>query len=370
MKRRFAPLIAVCIAMSTSLVALATTSGGAAPIDSKRAEAVRLQQQIDANGMRISSLGEQYNGAQLAYDQAGTKIEAAQRRLDAARSHARRIETLVRGRAVRLYMSAGSRTPLTDLDSGTISEAARRSRYASAATDRDTNLVEQLARARDQLQIESNTAQRQRDDAEKQRNAAKQSRAEIESANAQQRQLLGKVKGEIATLMAEEQRKRDDAARQAAIARTTPQTRPTPQGGARRTTGGAVDPGTVGGNFPDIPTSGSVSAVIAYARAQIGKPYVFATAGPDVFDCSGLTMMAWRQAGVGMDHFSGSQFNQFPHVAISDLQPGDLVFKGPGGVDHVALYIGGGMQIAATHTGSYVKLQPLGSPLSGAVRPG
>ena len=91
---------------------------------------------------------------------------------------------------------------------------------------------------------------------------------------------------------------------------------------------------------------------------------------PNTFDGSGLTMMAWRQAGVSMAHFSGSQFNQFPHVSISQLQPGDLVFKGPGGVDHVALYIGGGMQIAATHTGSFVKLQPLSSPLSGAVRPG
>ena len=110
--------------------------------------------------------------------------------------------------------------------------------------------------------------------------------------------------------------------------------------------------------------------MIAYARAQLGKPYVFATAGPNTFDCSGLTKMAWAQAGVSMAHFSGAQFNAFPHVSLNALQPGDLVFKGPGGRDHVALYIGGGMQIAATHTGDYVRLQPLSSNLSGAVRPG
>ena len=110
--------------------------------------------------------------------------------------------------------------------------------------------------------------------------------------------------------------------------------------------------------------------MISYARAQLGKPYVYATAGPDTFDCSGLTMMAWAEAGVSMPHYSGAQYSMFPHVALGELQPGDLVFKGPGGSDHVALYVGGGMQIAATHTGSFVLLQPVDySHLSGAVRP-
>jgi cell wall-associated NlpC family hydrolase len=111
--------------------------------------------------------------------------------------------------------------------------------------------------------------------------------------------------------------------------------------------------------------------VIAYARAQLGKPYIFNTAGPDTFDCSGLTMMAWAQAGVSMPHYSGAQFSMFPHVSLNDLRPGDLVFKGPGGSAHVALVVGGGMQIAATQTGSWVKFQPINYPaLSGAVRPG
>jgi cell wall-associated NlpC family hydrolase len=80
--------------------------------------------------------------------------------------------------------------------------------------------------------------------------------------------------------------------------------------------------------------------------------------------------MAWRAAGVRMDHFSGAQYAAFPKVALSALEPGDLVFRGPGGRQHVALYIGGGMQIAATHTGDYVRVQPLMSNISGAVRPG
>ncbi len=363
MKQRFTSLIAVAITLGSGFAVFDANVTGAAPVDSKRAEAARLQQQIDTNGARISSLGEQYNGARLAFDEATAKIEGSQRRLETARAHTRRVRALVRERAVRLYTSAGSKSPLDDLEVASVRELASRSRYASAASDRDTTIIGELGRARDQLRVEKRNAQRQQEDAGRQREAARQARAEIEAANVAQQQLLSKVKGEIAAIMAEDQRRREDAARRSAIARTAPTAN-------RGRAPGAVDPGTVGGNFPNIPTSGRVAAVIAYARAQIGKPYIFATAGPNTFDCSGLTMMAWRQAGVSMAHFSGAQFNQFPHVALSDLQPGDLVFKGRGGVDHVALYIGGGMQIAATQTGSFVKLQPLGTNLSGAVRPG
>ena len=359
MKHRFARLSTSVVCCTVLTVGAVATTATGSPIDDKRAEAQRLQQQIDANGMRISSLGEQYNGAQVALDEATARIAAAEARLARARRNTQRLERLVKRRAATLYMSAGQTTPLDVIDAPNMREATARGKYAAAAADHDSSMVEKLLRSRDTLRLQRSTFQGQQRQALAQRDAAVAARSSIESANAKQRQLLGQVKGQIASLMAEDQKRRDEAARRSAIARTQPQ--PAPRG---------VDPGTAGGNFPDIPTSGNIAAVIAYARAQIGKPYIFATAGPDTFDCSGLTMMAWRQAGVSMAHFSGSQFNQFPHVSISQLQPGDLVFKGPGGVDHVALYIGGGMQIAATHTGSFVKLQPLGSPLSGAVRPG
>jgi Cell wall-associated hydrolases (invasion-associated proteins) len=359
MKHRFARLTTAalcCTALALGTVASIATGS---PIEDKRAEAQRLQQQIDANGMKISSLGEQYNGAQLALDQATARVDAAEQRLTEARRSTLRIERSVKHRASALYMSSGQSTPLDAINVTSVRDVAAREKYAAAASDHDSKLIETLLRSRDQLRIQRAQFKGQQRQAQAQRDAAVQARASIETANARQSQLLSQVKGQIASLMAEDQKRRDDEARRSAIARTQP--RPAPR---------RVDPGTAGGNFPDVPTSGSVAAVIAYARAQIGKPYIFATAGPDTFDCSGLTMMAWRQAGVSMAHFSGAQFNQFPHISISQLQPGDLVFKGPGGADHVALYIGGGMQIAATHTGSYVLLQPLGSGLSGAVRPG
>jgi peptidoglycan DL-endopeptidase CwlO len=96
--------------------------------------------------------------------------------------------------------------------------------------------------------------------------------------------------------------------------------------------------------------------VIRYAEAQVGKPYVWGADGPDSFDCSGLTMMAWRQAGISLPHSSGAQYNVGRHVTRAELQHGDLIFRySP--ISHVALYVGNGMQMAATHTGSTVKLQ-------------
>ena len=106
------------------------------------------------------------------------------------------------------------------------------------------------------------------------------------------------------------------------------------------------------------PPSGGVAAVIAFARAQLGEPYVWGGAGPNVWDCSGLTMMAWHQAGVSLSHYTGYQWAETDRVPISQLQPGDLVFYGTSGPNshHVGLYIGGGMMIHAPNPSTVVKI--------------
>jgi cell wall-associated NlpC family hydrolase len=106
-----------------------------------------------------------------------------------------------------------------------------------------------------------------------------------------------------------------------------------------------------------VPSRGGVSAVIAFAQAQIGEPYVWGAAGPSSWDCSGLTMMAWARAGVYLSHFTGAQWAETRQVPLSDLQPGDLVFYGSSGPDshHVGLYVGNGQMIEAPHTGDVVK---------------
>ena len=114
---------------------------------------------------------------------------------------------------------------------------------------------------------------------------------------------------------------------------------------------------------------------VAIAERYLGIPYVWGSANPKVgLDCSGLTMLVYRQLGVTLDHYAAFQWLEGQRVAPQDLEPGDLVFfdmaaDGPG---HVGMYIGGGQFIQAPHTGDVVKISTLDSYASkyvGAVRP-
>lgn len=122
--------------------------------------------------------------------------------------------------------------------------------------------------------------------------------------------------------------------------------------------------------LPDVPASGRAAAAVEYALNQVGDSYVYGAAGPDAFDCSGLTMMAWAQAGVGLPHSSGAQMGSGSPVSSSSLKPGDLVFYySP--VSHVGIYIGGGQIVHAANPGTGVAVAGVHSmPYSGAVRPG
>jgi cell wall-associated NlpC family hydrolase len=107
------------------------------------------------------------------------------------------------------------------------------------------------------------------------------------------------------------------------------------------------------------------------ALSQLGKPYIWATAGPRTFDCSGLTLFAWAKAGVPLPHLASAQFRIGRHVEPRDLQPGDLVFFYPT-IEHVGMYIGNGMMVHAPQTGDVVRIVPLNrfaKDFVGATRP-
>jgi cell wall-associated NlpC family hydrolase len=122
----------------------------------------------------------------------------------------------------------------------------------------------------------------------------------------------------------------------------------------------------------DGPASGAASVAVQYAYAQQGDWYEFGSAGPDTFDCSGLTKAAWAKAGVSMAHSARKQYAAFPKVSLSALRPGDLVFYGVPTIHHVAMYVGNGKVIHAPQTGERVKIVPTargGGKIAGAVRP-
>ena len=120
----------------------------------------------------------------------------------------------------------------------------------------------------------------------------------------------------------------------------------------------------------DVPASGRAAAAVEYALAQVGDAYVWGAAGPNAFDCSGLTMMAWAQAGVSLPHSSRMQFGSGAPVSSDDLQPGDLVFYySP--ISHVSIYIGNGLIVDAANPSADVRVAGVFSmPYTGAVRPG
>lgn len=118
------------------------------------------------------------------------------------------------------------------------------------------------------------------------------------------------------------------------------------------------------------PVSGRGSTALAFARAQLGKSYRFAAAGPDAYDCSGLTSAAWRAAGVSLARTARAQSGNGRAVSKSELRPGDLVFfYSP--ISHVGLYAGDGQIIQSSRPGKPVGYASISAmPFAGARRPG
>lgn len=106
------------------------------------------------------------------------------------------------------------------------------------------------------------------------------------------------------------------------------------------------------------------------ALSEIGSPYVWGAAGPNTFDCSGLTQWAWGSAGVSLAHFAGTQLTEGVRVAVNQLLPGDLIMFGAD-LHHVGMYLGAGYMVDAPHTGAYVRIEKVASfgDFAAAVRP-
>jgi cell wall-associated NlpC family hydrolase len=367
--RRLAAVAAVALVTIAAVLPASADS-----ISDKQKQAQQIADSIEQLGDTAAALGEQYDGAIEKLQKADADVAAAQAKLDALDSKLSSIRSAAGAFAVKAYIYADQTTGIAAMLSGSsvADGSAQREGYdvvalgnTSTVTDDMKALIEDTNRQKadldakraTQAQLAAYTQQRQK--------------AAL-AAQGKQQQALVKVKGELATLVQQEQQRRAaEAARQDAIAKqqaqatlAAAQNRPAASAMVQAGSGASAAESAAPSMSP-----GAATAVRA-ALSQLGVPYRFAAASPgQAFDCSGLTMWAWAQAGVSLPHFAASQYAMLPHVSLSNLQPGDLVFFYRD-LHHVGIYIGNGNFVQAPRTGEVVKVSPLaGRDLVGAARP-
>lgn len=169
-------------------------------------------------------------------------------------------------------------------------------------------------------------------------------------------QLTAEEKARLAAIEEEKQREADrkaaELAQQEQAAEAERRTRE--ETAADQESGSAGSSSSSSSSATDSSYSTKATKALSFARAQIGKPYVWGATGPDSYDCSGLTQAAWKAAGVTLPRTTYDQVNAGTTVSLSAAQPGDLVFFYDD-VSHVGIYIGNGMMIHAPKPGAYVR---------------
>jgi cell wall-associated NlpC family hydrolase len=331
--------------VSTTLGPLASVAS-ADPIADKEAQAKALQDQIEATNEKISALGERYNGAQLRLNQAEQTLAEVQAKITATQDEITRIQTLVEKRAASVYRRILGGKSLDNFAYADAEHLLTRKKYAEAQAKHDDALLAKLSDARQTLTTERKTVESARAAAATERQQIVDTKAALDTGQAQQQALLGQVQGELAQLVAQELARRQAEA--AAMANAKLQ-------------GGDGDP-----NLP--PPGPAAAKAVQFALAQMGKTYVYAAAGPDHFDCSGLVMAAFESAGVSLPHYSGAQYAKLPHVPLTAVQPGDLIFWGSGGSVHVAFYYGNARLLESGGSGHDVHIGPIWGHPTGAAR--
>jgi cell wall-associated NlpC family hydrolase len=318
-----------------------------------------IQAQIDKGNAQLELVVEQYNkiNGDLAATQASltalqAKVEPLKTSMDKAYADVDRL-------AATAYKTASGLRTMSVLLSA---------RSSDAFVDQYTTL-QQVSRSQQQ-DLAAFTAAKRGYDLEKKRLDNL-----LAVQNAQKADLATKktkIEGDIARLDAMQDKVNAQIARDKAAAaansnnnttgKSNTATPKTPPKSAPKATPKPAKPGPV----PKV--SGSAGKAVAYAYAQLNKRYVYGTAGPNTFDCSGLTMMAWKAGGVPLPHNAAQQWSRVRHISRGQLMPGDLVFYN--GLGHVGIYIGNNQIIHAPNSRTVVKVASINAdPIYGYGRP-
>jgi cell wall-associated NlpC family hydrolase len=366
--RRLGGLVMVGSLAAASLAGPADAS----KISQKRAEIAAIEQQLNAFDVKLEASIQAYDGARQHLTDVRRQIARNTIRLHVARHNLVIAQRNLASFMVNTYKGTSTASDATAfvLSSGSFSDLVSRvesvqrlARSEKSLLDAVTSAEHEIAARQAALRTEEHAATR----LVAQKRAQK---AAVEHELAQRRELLANTKASLLHLIHQRQaaQARAAAARAAALAQQQAQQQqqpPTTSGGSSG--GGTSDGG--GGAPPPAGTLGQQAA--ALAQQYLGVPYVWGGASPSGFDCSGLVVYVYGQLGVSLPHYTVSLWSSGPHVAYSDLAPGDLVFFY--NLDHVGIYLGGGLFIHAPHTGTVVQISSLNDPwyhaaYDGAVR--
>jgi cell wall-associated NlpC family hydrolase len=334
------PVIGLAVA-TAAVTTLPAAVGSASPAGHLSLH--QVQSRIAVLNNRVEHITEAYDSANVALKSLQGKERVTNRLLAHDKATLTAMQQRVAAGAAAAYRSGGldpalslvaSGTPQTFLDkSSSLDEIARYESTEVAAADAAQRQVAAV-----QVVHDAQVAQQQ-----KTLTAIASQRKSIEGMLNQQQQLLSRLKASQRARLAHQQAV---AVHHEVVQRTT------------------YHPPTYNG-----PAAGQAAIAVKYAYAQLGKPYQWGGAGPDSFDCSGLTMRSWGAAGVSLPHSAAGQQAMLPAVSLSNLEPGDLVFYGRPAF-HTAIYVGGGNIIQAPHTGANVEVSSLAyMPPTSAGRP-
>jgi cell wall-associated NlpC family hydrolase len=327
--------VALLITLSVSVASATLSSAAPSQGDVQAAKA-----KLEALNQRLGILVEQYDQEQVKLQDIQSRLAATRAEAAEAQEAAHQASADLNDRAVRAYQGVGSELELL-LGASSFAEFSDRLEFLGSMAQADSDLATRAVAAQQRAEW---TAARLSDALAQQRDLL----ASLQRKESEIRKGIGQAKALYESL----NRRYHDALEARRTASVSMFTISPPPGGP-----------------PPAPNANAQAAIDA-AYSVIGVPYQFAGSSPESgFDCSGLTMWAWAHAGVSLPHSSAMQYAVLPHVAQSDLQPGDLVFfYSP--IHHVGIYIGGGRMIDSPHTGTVVQMRPVEwSVYVGAARP-
>jgi peptidoglycan DL-endopeptidase CwlO len=360
--RRIGALVMVVAFAAAALAGPADAS----KISDTRAQVRAIERQLNAMDIRLEASIQAYDGAQQHLTDVRHQIAQNTIKLRVARHNLK----VSRARLAVFMVNAYKGTDVNDdpaayvLGAGSFSDLITRVEDVQRIGASEHALLKQVTTAEREISTRQAQLKSEARDATRLVAQKRQQKAAIEAGLRQRRDLLSSTKGELGHLIHERQVRQQQAAAAAAAALAQQQQQqqeqqaPPPSNGGGGT--GSSGGGSSGGGTYSPPPAGTLGQqAAAIAQQYLGVPYVWGGASPSGFDCSGLVVYVYGRLGVSLPHYTVSLWSSGAHVSRDQLAPGDLVFFYS--LDHVGIYLGGGLFIHAPHTGTVVQISSLNS---------